>query len=148
MFLAHAARLKVRVRQLDFIGAYLQAKVRSRIFIKMPAVYGEFFPEFKTYCGVPLRLLKSMYGMMLSGKYWYQELMDWLLAEGFNQSTVMKCLFWKVYSDGSIVFVLDYVDDMLYYGTSEITLKDFETNLSNRFALEFMGQAHWFCPLA
>jgi hypothetical protein len=39
MFLAHAARLKVRVKQLDFIGAFLQANVRSRVFIKFPTIY-------------------------------------------------------------------------------------------------------------
>ncbi len=41
MFLAFAARLKVRVKQLDFIGAFLQAKVQSRVFVKILAVYGE-----------------------------------------------------------------------------------------------------------
>jgi hypothetical protein len=77
MFLAHAARLRVRVRQMDFIGAFLQAKVRSRVFIKMPAIYGELFPDLAAYCGIPVRLVKSMYGMSLSGKYWYQELQEY-----------------------------------------------------------------------
>lgn len=93
LFLAHAARLHVRVWQLDFIGAFLQAKVRSRIFVKLPAIYGSIFPEYKRYCGVPLRLLKSMYGMMLSGKYWYQDLMELLVAIGFIQSSVIGCIF-------------------------------------------------------
>jgi hypothetical protein len=52
LLLAHAARLKVRVRQLDFVGAFLQVKVRSRIFVKIPAIYGSIFPEFQKYCGV------------------------------------------------------------------------------------------------
>ena len=65
MFLAHAARLSVRVKQLDFIGAFLQAKVRSRVFIKFPAIYAKIIPEHKEYFGVPLCLLKSMYGMTL-----------------------------------------------------------------------------------
>ena len=29
MFLAHAARTKARVKQLDFVGAFLQAKMRT-----------------------------------------------------------------------------------------------------------------------
>ncbi len=40
MFLAHAARLKVRVKQLDFIGAFLQAKTHSRIFVTIPQIFG------------------------------------------------------------------------------------------------------------
>jgi hypothetical protein len=144
MFLGHAARLKVRVRQLDFIGAFLQAKVRSRVFVKLPAVYGEIFPEFKEYCGRPLRLLKSMYGMTFSGKYWYLDLQEWLLSDGFTQSEVIKCLFFKTFEDGSQIFLLDYVDDMLYYGTDESKLREFEDALSARFDLEKMGQAHWY----
>jgi transposase InsO family protein len=144
MFLAHAARLKVRVRQMDFIGAFLQAKVRSRVFIKMPAIYGDLFPDLKAYCGVPIRLVKSMYGMSLSGKYWYQELQEWLLECGFNQSKVIACLFWKVLEDGSTIYLLDYVDDCLYFGTNDVTLKQFENQISGRFDLTLMGQAHWY----
>jgi transposase InsO family protein len=144
MFLAHAARLKVRVRQMDFIGAFLQAKVRSRVFIKMPAVYGELFPDLKAYCGVPVRLIKSMYGMSLSGKYWYQELQEFLLENGFLQSKVIACLFWKVFPDGSSLCLLDYVDDCLYFGTNDASLKQFEMEISARFDLTLMGQAHWY----
>jgi hypothetical protein len=144
LFLAHAARLQVRVRQLDFVGAFLQAKVRRRIFVKLPAIYGSIFPEFKKYCGAPLRLLKSLYGMTLSGKYWYQDLMEFLVSIGFTQSTVIRCLFFQRYPDGSVIFLLNYVDDMLYYGTSDNTLLAFETKLSERFNLETKGQAHWY----
>ena len=31
-FLAYAAKHKARVRQLDFIGAFLQAKVKNRVY--------------------------------------------------------------------------------------------------------------------
>ena len=48
MFLAHAARLKVRVRQLDFIGAFLQAKMRTRMFVPIPKIYGVLFPNIQT----------------------------------------------------------------------------------------------------
>jgi hypothetical protein len=39
MFLADAARNKCRVHQLDFVGAFLQANVRGRIFVSLPKVY-------------------------------------------------------------------------------------------------------------
>jgi len=47
MFLAHASRVKTRVKQLDFVGAFLQAKTRSRVFVSIPAIYGVLFPEYK-----------------------------------------------------------------------------------------------------
>jgi hypothetical protein len=79
----------------------------------MPTVYGEIFPEIKQYCGVPLRLLKSIYGMTLSGKYWYHGLQEFQIQIGFTQSTVIRCLFHKMCPVGSQIILLDYVDNLL-----------------------------------
>jgi hypothetical protein len=62
MFLAHASRMKARVKQLDFVGAFLQAKMRTLMFITIPKIYGILFPEYSEYCGTPVRLAMSMYG--------------------------------------------------------------------------------------
>ena len=43
-FLADAAKHKSRVHQLDFIGAFLQAKVKNRVFIKLYNIYTDYFP--------------------------------------------------------------------------------------------------------
>ena len=62
-FLADATKHKARVHQLDFIGAFLQAKVKSKVFVKLDSRYADYFPEYSNYSGIVLRLLKSMYGM-------------------------------------------------------------------------------------
>jgi hypothetical protein len=113
MFLADAARNKCRVYQLDFIGAFLQANVRGRIFVSLPKVYGDIWPEFKDYCGRPLRLVKSMYGMTYSGKCWYLDLKEWLLEEGFIQSRASPCFFCKIFqvdisSKSSCLWMINY----------------------------------------
>ena len=43
-FLADAAKHKSRVHRLDFIGAFLQAKVKNRVFIKLYNIYTDYFP--------------------------------------------------------------------------------------------------------
>ena len=43
-FLADAAKHKTRVHQLDFIGAFLQAKVKNRVFVKLDMRYADYFP--------------------------------------------------------------------------------------------------------
>ena len=143
MFLAHASHLKARVKQLDFIGAFLQANTRSRIFVTIPAVIGIFFPEFKPYCGKPVRLAKSMYGMTLSGKYWWLDLLEFLLSLGFKSSKSVPCLLILTSKDGNI-YLLNYVDDMLYFGTCVLKVKEFEEALKKRFNLELLGFAHWY----
>ena len=145
LFLAMATKHKKRVRILDFIGAFLQAPMRSRVVIRLPAIYGELFPEHKEYCGVPLMLNKSMYGQTISGRYWYDELTGWLTNEyKCYCSRSAPSLYIKTYNDGSKLFMLNYVDDMLYFGTTSTTEKQFEHDLKNKYAVDFKGQADWY----
>ena len=69
-----AVKHKERVYQLDFIEAFLQAKVKNRVFVKLDSRYAENFPEYSNYFGIALRLLKSMYGMTNSRKLFADEL--------------------------------------------------------------------------
>ena len=78
-FLADAAKHKARFHQLDFIGAFLQAKLKNRVFVKLEMRYAEYFPEYAQYFGRALRLLKSMYGMTNSVKMFADELKEWLI---------------------------------------------------------------------
>ena len=45
-FLADAAKHRARVHQIDFIGAFLQAKVKNRVFVKLDMRYTAYFPEY------------------------------------------------------------------------------------------------------
>ena len=45
-FLADAAKNKARFHQLDFIGAFLQSKVKNRVFVKLDIRYTYYFPEY------------------------------------------------------------------------------------------------------
>jgi hypothetical protein len=144
MFLAHASCLKVRVRQLDFIGAFLQAKMQTRMFVTIPQIYGILFPEYAEFWGTLVRLLMSMYGTTLCGKYWYLDLLDVLKEIGFKEGQCVKCFFVKTFLDGSKLYILNYVDDMLYYGEHATKVKEFEDQLGQRFKLELLGQAHWY----
>jgi hypothetical protein len=56
----------------------------------------------------------------------------------------MRCLFIYVYPDGIKLYVLNYVDDMLYYSTDTERLREFEEKLKSQFNLELVGQVHWY----
>ena len=73
-FPADAAKHRARVHQLDFVGAFLQAKVKNRVFVKLDIRYTDYFPEYEKYFGRSLILLKSMYGMTNSGELFSDEL--------------------------------------------------------------------------
>ena len=144
MFLGLAAKNKSKIFQGDVIGAFSQEKMQSNVYILIDEIYGQVFPEFKDYCGKSMRLLKAMYGMTLSGKYWYQDCRDWLISVGLIECPTCLVLFCRKEKDGSMLWVIIYIDDFLYFGTTEITQKKFESEFGTRFSVEFQGLAHWY----
>ena len=42
-FLADASKHKARVHHIDFIGVFLQAKVKNRVFLKLDMRYADYF---------------------------------------------------------------------------------------------------------
>ena len=87
LFLVNYVKHNTRVHQLDFIGAFLQAKVNNRVFVKLDIGYADYFPEYSSYFGKAFRLLKSLYIMTNSGKIFSDELKYWLINEaGFKIS--------------------------------------------------------------
>jgi len=84
-----------------------------------------------------------MYGMTLCGKYWYLDLLDYLKGSGFKEGDSVKFLFIKQFADCAEIILLNYVDDMIYYGTDAEKVHE-EEQLGNRFNMELMGQAHWY----
>ena len=81
--------------QLDFIGAFLQAKVKNRVYVKLDSRYADYFPEYSNYFRIFLILLKHMYGMTNAGKLVSDELTQWLLEASFIQS---KCQISNYYT--------------------------------------------------
>ena len=116
--LADAAKHKARVHQLDFIGAFLQANVKNRVFVMLDIRYEDYSPEYVQYFGRALKLLKSMYGMTKSGKLFSDDLTEWLIEEVFMQSQCHMSIYYKYAPDGSKIVVLSYVDDCVYWYTN------------------------------
>ena len=55
-FLSDAAKNKARFHQLDYIGAFLQANVNNRVFVKLDMRCADYFPEYAQYFGRALKL--------------------------------------------------------------------------------------------
>ena len=137
-FLADATKHKEKFHQLYFIGAFLQAKVKHRVFVKLDMRYVDYFPEYAQYFRRALRLLKSMYGMTNSGNLFADELIEWLLEAGFIQSKCQMSIYYKYAQYGSKIVVLSYVDDCVYWYYYEALGKWFVDTLGKRFHVNFL----------
>ena len=143
-FLADAARLDATIYQLDFIQAFIQTKTTRRIFVILDKQYEKFCPKLAQHLGRPLRLKRCLYGADFSGKAWYEAL-DECLREvmNFKRSMVEGCLY--IYRKGNDwIKMINYVDDALYYCSSDSVRNHFETKLKSKFNLTLLGKAKWY----
>ena len=88
-----------------------------------------------------------MYVMTNYGKFFADELIEWLLEAGFIQSQCQMSLYHKYAPDGSKNFVLSYIDDCVYWYINEDLGKWFVDTLGKIFHVNFLGYSHWFMSI-
>ena len=88
-----------------------------------------------------------MYGMANYGKLFDDELVEWLLEACFILYKYQMSIYYKYAPYGTKIVVLYYVDDCVYWYTSEVIVKWFVDTLGNIFHVNFLGYAHWFMSL-
>jgi hypothetical protein len=143
-FLALCARYNMNPSQADFIMAYLQVAMKEKVFIKFPEFWAHYLPEnLKKYCGVPLELLKALYGYTYSGKLLYEEQATFFIEFGLTQSVIPGLWFQRL-PENNLLIILHYSDDILTACTLPTVHHDFKTKLSQRFDVEIKQHADWY----
>jgi Reverse transcriptase (RNA-dependent DNA polymerase) len=109
--------------------AFLNAVLPHSKWIRLPS--GNF-----------VRIKKALYGLKEAPKEWFETFKKFMLDQGFHQSPVEPCIFFK---KGIIVSL--YVDDTLSTGEESI-VKEFRKNLKARFKCGSGGLANLYLGLA
>ena len=86
---------------IDFSNAFVQAKLEKPVWIHVPRGYHAAKP------GTCLKLIKSLYGLTIAPRLWYQHLFKGLIAAGFTQCKEDSCLLYK-----TNMIIVVYVDDL------------------------------------
>jgi hypothetical protein len=95
--------------------------------------------------GTYWRLLRSLYGLRRAPKLWFEKLSSHLHSMGLQSSPNSPCLFMGSLLPGlPPIYVGIYVDDIIYFSTSDAVEKQFETLLSSLGSVDFMGQVSHF----
>jgi len=99
--------------------------------------------DLKAYCGVPLLLLKALYGYTFSGKCLYEEQEEFLIDFGMQPSPLpansRMSIPW-----GCILLILQYSDNFLISSTDAFFKNNFQKALSNRFEIKWKPRADLF----
>ena len=146
MFTCMAVKYNRIIKQLDFIGAFCQGTMQKRLFLRLPKEYVAHFPQYQEYFEEPILLAKSIYGTDFAHKVFSDDLTEWLLDNEemeFLASELDSSLF--IHRSGDeFVFLICYVDDCLYFGSSDQIEAKMGAMIKKKFKLELQGHAHWF----
>ncbi|OAE23042.1 hypothetical protein AXG93_3571s1050 [Marchantia polymorpha subsp. ruderalis] len=85
-------------------------------------------------------LRKSLYGLKQSPKQWYLRFDEFMVRNGFSQSNFDSCVYVK-WVDGSGIFLLLYVDDMLIALKNKNEIHIVKRILESVFEMKDMGTA-------
>src|ERR1700733_14966359 len=96
IMLALICEFDLDARQVDVKGAFLQAELRERIYMRQPEGYVD--PDFPhSVC----LLLKSLYGLKQAARELWKVLRSWLESLGFS-SLNAECSVYILIIDGKI----------------------------------------------
>ena len=86
-------------------------------------------------------LRKSLYGLKQSPRQWYKRFHTFMVTNSYFRSQRESCIYFRKYSDGSFIYLLLYVDDMLIAAKDMSEISKLKAQLSVEFEMKDLGAA-------
>ena len=123
--------------QMDVKTAFLHGDLHEEIYMEQPEGF-----EMEGKKHMVCKLKKSLYGLKQAPKEWYQKFDTFMKSQGFGRSKVDHCLYTKKATDGSLLILILYVDDMLLVGKNLQELDALKSKLHSAFDMKDLGEAN------
>ncbi|PKU59400.1 Retrovirus-related Pol polyprotein from transposon TNT 1-94 [Dendrobium catenatum] len=141
IFLTIAVHYNWTVLQLDVSNAFLHGKLEETVYMKQPP--GFIDPQRPTHVCL---LKKALYGLKQAPRQWFAIFSSYLIDYGFVNSKADSSLF--LYQHGSVkLYILVYVDDILFTGSDSSAVNQLLIALQNRFNMRNLGHVTYFLGL-
>ena len=124
------------LEQMDVKTAFLNGELEEDIYMQQPEGFTVLGKE--DYVSL---LKKSLYGLKQSPRQWYKRFDLFMTTHGFKRSNFDSCVYFKRCDDGSFVYLLLYVDDMLIAASSKEEVRKVKAQLSKEFEMKDLGAA-------
>ena len=118
------------LEQLDVKTAFLHGELEEDIYMDQPEDF--VIPEKEH---LVCKLKKSLYGLKQSPRQWYKRFDSFMLSHGFKQSNYDSCVYLKIIN-GSVIYLLLYVDDMLIAAKDKSKIAKLKAQLSKEFEMK------------
>ncbi|KAE8686874.1 cytochrome P450 71A9-like [Hibiscus syriacus] len=134
--LALVASWDLHLEQMDVKTAFLHGDLEEQIYMRQPEGFTQPGNEHLVY-----RLKKSLYGLKQSPRQWYKRFDSYMITIGYNRYEYDCCVYVKSLDNGSFIFLLLYVDDMLITAKNMDDVIGLKTLLSQEFDMKDLGAA-------
>ena len=118
----------LRLNGVDITGAFLYPELPEdqEIYIELP----------RKFTGEPVywKLIKTLYGLGDSPRYWYEDMCALLLSHNYVRTMADPCMFIKTVGDAYIIIAV-HVDDFLSADNSDALLDELLTIMRSRYDL-------------
>ncbi|CAA7053596.1 unnamed protein product [Microthlaspi erraticum] len=139
-FLGVVAAKNWELHQMDVHNAFLHGDLDEEVYMKLP-------PGFRVNgadgSNLVCKLRKSLYGLKQAPQCWFEMLRGALLDYGFSQARTDYSMF-SMRKNGSEIYVLVYVDDLIIGGNDSDGIKSFKAYLSECFHMKDLGGLKYF----
>lgn len=136
ILLALVAQLNLELAQLDVKTAFLHGDLKEEIYMTQPDGYKVAGKENWVY-----KLSKSLYGLKQSPRQWYKRFDKFMKGQKYTRSKYDHCVYLCRLQDGSYIYLLLYVDDMLIASKSQVEIDRLKAQLSKEFEMKDLGEA-------
>ena len=136
ILLALVAQLDLELVQLDVKTAFLHGDLEEEIYMTQPEGFKVAGKE-KMVC----KLDKSLYGLKQSPRQWYKRFDKFMMGQRYTRSKYDDCVYLRKLRDGSYIYLLLYVDDMLIASKDQGEIEKLKSHLSREFEMKDLGEA-------
>ncbi|KAG8471931.1 hypothetical protein CXB51_036977 [Gossypium anomalum] len=126
----------LELEQLDVKTAFLHGELEEDIYMQQPE--GFTVSEKEDYVCL---LKKSLYDLKQSPRQWYKRFDSFMTSHDFKRTSFDSCVYFKKNSDGSFVYLLLYVDDILIAAKDKGEIRKVKAQLSEEFEMKDLGPA-------
>ena len=139
--IAVAQNLKCATQDIKY--AYLNVDIPAD---DVPIIT-KLHPLVAEICGLDpnqlYRIMKCLYGLPKSGKLWYEHYRNSLIKEGYTQSKLDPCLFFRV-NEEDTTYICLFVDDTFVFSNSEANLNKFLKSMEKYYQVSLDTTAESF----
>ena len=138
MTAAVAAKLNLKLWQIDFIGAYLNSLTKEDIYMKQPEGFIE--PGYEEYV---CKLVHTIYGTMQGAHDWYETLRKTYIDLGYTASNADPCVRIKK-ENGNYTITDTYTDDIFGASNNDEEVKQRKDEIGKVWEIKDVGENEYF----